>query len=80
MVKNCWSRAMAKTRELLELTALSDVAKKKIKTYSGGMKQRLGIAQTLPNDPKLLALDELTAGLKPKERIRYCFSGAEGHE
>ena len=55
-------------------------AKKKIKTYSGGMKQRLGIAQTLPNDPKLLALDELTAGLEPKERIRYCFSGADGHE
>ena len=72
--------ARARTRELLELTALSDVAKKKIKTYSGGMKQRLGIAQTLPNDPKLLALDELTAGLKPKERIHYCFSGADGHE
>ncbi len=57
--------------ELLETVALADVAGRKLKTYSGGMKRRVGIAQALLNDPQLLIVDEPTAGLDPEERIRF---------
>lgn len=63
--------AKRKAIKLFELVNLSDCAKKKIKTYSGGMKQRLGIAQALLNDQKVIILDEPTAGLDPKERVRF---------
>ena len=66
-------KRMAKRRaaELLEEVGLSQEAGKKIKTFSGGMKQRVGIAQALLNNPKIVILDEPTAGLDPKERVRF---------
>ena len=63
--------ASRKVRELLEIVGLSEVSGQKIRAFSGGMKQRLGIAQAVLNNPKVLVLDEPTAGLDPKERIRF---------
>ena len=63
--------AATKVEEVLQLVGLGYEADSKIKSYSGGMRQRLGIAQALLNDPKVLILDEPTAGLDPTERIRF---------
>jgi ABC-2 type transport system ATP-binding protein len=57
--------------ELLERVNLTFAAKRKIKGYSGGMKQRLGIAQAIAGNPRLLIVDEPTAGLDPEERLRF---------
>ena len=63
--------ARQKTAELLELVGLTDRRKRRLGGFSGGERQRVGIAQALLNEPQVLILDEPTAGLDPQERIRF---------
>ena len=65
------SSARRRIDELLQLVNLADVRKRPLGGYSGGMRQRIGIAQALLNDPQLLIVDEPTAGLDPEERVRF---------
>lgn len=65
------SRLKSRINEVLEFVNLSDVSGKKVKTFSGGMKRRIGIAQAIINEPEILIFDEPTAGLDPTERIRF---------
>ncbi|AHG00312.1 ABC transporter ATP-binding protein [Halostagnicola larsenii XH-48] len=63
--------ADARIDELLSLTNLQQARDRKLRTFSGGMHQRVGIAQALVNDPDLLVVDEPTVGLDPEERVRF---------
>lgn len=68
---------MALARELLDKVNLSFASQRKVKTYSGGMRQRLGLAQAIAGDPRLIIVDEPTAGLDPEERVRFYYLLAE---
>jgi ABC-2 type transport system ATP-binding protein len=72
-LKGLTSRPARRQRvsDVLDLVALGPVADRKLRTYSGGMKRRAGIAQAILGDPRLLIVDEPTAGLDPEERLRF---------
>jgi ABC-2 type transport system ATP-binding protein len=67
----------ALTRELLARVNLTFAASRKVKAYSGGMRQRLGLAQAIAGDPRIIIVDEPTAGLDPEERLRFYYLLAE---
>jgi ABC-type multidrug transport system ATPase subunit len=73
ILKGSGDRAVRRARveETLELVGLGDAGHRRLKTFSGGMKRRVGIAQAIVNDPSLLIVDEPTAGLDPEERLRF---------
>ena len=64
-------QARHRSEELLDAVGLREHQREKVRTFSGGMKQRLGIAQAMLNDPRILVLDEPTTGLDPRERVRF---------
>ena len=67
----CGTVARRRIGQLLEIVNLGDARKRRLGSLSGGMKQRVGIAQALLNNPELLIVDEPTAGLDPEERVRF---------
>ena len=73
ILKGMDDKAVRKQRvsEVIEMVGLAQAAERKIKGFSGGMKRRVGIAQALVNNPRILIADEPTAGLDPEERIRF---------